>query len=205
MGLKSTVVSSIASTEDFNGLPSIRNYVLWVGNSLPKKRQEVFAELAKMLPQYKFVMAMNVGCQERFNNARDAAKEIDNLEFLGSIKPSETQKWFNGASLYLNTSIREGFPNTYLQACKGKTPIISLNVSPDDIISNYNLGYCIGWDEVKRQDECPIRLAKLLSPVVEIMLSDNSQRSKIGENCFNYVREHHSPAVVVSKLETLLR
>jgi glycosyltransferase involved in cell wall biosynthesis len=204
IGLESTVISSIASIDEIDCSNSESDYLLWVGNSSPKKRQEVFIELAKQLPDQKCVMAMNIACQDRFDAARQDAESIDNLTFLGSIKPAETQKWFKHACVYVHTATKEGFPNTFLQAWSNGIPVVSLNIDPDGQINKNNLGQCIGAEHVMECGENPQKLAELLVPTIQHYLLDPSSRKEAGLNAIEYVSKNHSPKVVVDNLIKVL-
>ena len=126
------------------------------------------------MPDCKFVMAMNIGQKDRFEMAFKCSQEISNLNFLGAVKQSETQNLFDQALVYVHTSEREGFPNTYLQACAGKTPIVSLSIDPDSILSKYRK---IDAKERKKRDLI-IKLSKVVTSnqveVDKFTMDDNS-------------------------------
>lgn len=202
--LKSIVVANIISQDYFQDDKEKKGYLLWMGNSLSTKRQEVLIELAKILPQYNFVMGMYVADLERFDMARVYSKKIDNLRFLGTVKPSETQKWFNEASVFVHTARVEGFPNTFLQSWQGRTPVITLNIDPDNIIMTNELGHCIGWDKVAECNESPIALARLLVPFVKKYMEDGNLLEETGLRSEQFVKNNHSSEIVLKKLENAL-
>ncbi len=104
-------------------------YVLWTASVRPSKRAELALEIARRLPNYRFVV---VGGPDPDRKSRayyaslvDAARALPNVEMRGFVPFSEAEGWFNGARLVLNTSLYEGFPNTFLQAWSRGTPTVA--------------------------------------------------------------------------------
>ena len=84
-------------------------------------------------------MAMNKSYDWLFAEAAKEAEKLPNVTFLGTVPPIEMEGWFKKKKLFMNTSIREGFPNTFLQAWMNRVPVVSLNIDPDGIIEKYGL------------------------------------------------------------------
>lgn len=212
-GISAQVVPSICDTlikNSSTATPSCHKEkqvdVLWVGNSLPKKRQEVFFELAKLLPERGLAIAINDGNLLRFMKAKEDAKRLRNVIFLGTIPPIEMESWFQRTRLFLNTSIQEGFPNTFLQAWMNGVPVISLNIDPDRIISRYMLGTVATTRlEIEGLREKFRSMAELLVPPIELLLNNVEIIEKIARRAQHYVTENHSPSVVVPKLCRVLQ
>ena len=141
-GIRSFVVNSICTTlTDTHSPPPIETRsthknidVLWVGNSAEKKRYEIVVQLAELMPETKFAIAMNISDKARFSQARQDCKNTTNLNFLGMLPPSEMEYFFSETKIFLNTSTQEGFPNTFLQSWMNGKPVVSLNIDPDNII-----------------------------------------------------------------------
>jgi glycosyltransferase involved in cell wall biosynthesis len=179
------------------------DYAFWCGNFLPNKRQEVFLELARQCPDRRFVMAMNPPFNERYEAARQAAAALPNVRFLSSVPSHEIDGWFAHAGVYVNTSVREGFPNTYLQAFQQGCPVISVNVDPDGIIEEYGLGRCLDKTDRHRglaAAEIAAGLALLLAEVCD----RSAERERLAVACRAYVMRRHVPEVVVPLLEEVL-
>jgi len=178
--------------------------ILWAGNSNPQKRQEVFFELAKLLPGRKFAIGMNNSDPIRFEQAEEASKKLSNVYFLGSVPPFEMETWFQKAKVFINTSIREGFPNTFLQAWMNGIPVVSLGIDPDHIIEKYGLGIVVALDKIIQCNDDPKALAQLMVSIVRKLLSNDSYRNQMGKAGREYVVKYHSPEVVVPKLISVL-
>lgn len=166
-------------------------YILWVGNFWGVKRPAMFLELATRMPQYQFMMVggAHSGEEHIFEEVSADARSIPNLQLTGAVPYSEVGKYFDGALVFVNTSSKEGFPNTYLQAwCRG-IPVIA-TFDADGLIARYGLGrHCANLDE--------------LAAGVDELMRDDRLRTKTGERAASYVTDHHSPEVVTAQYDRL--
>jgi len=145
------------------------------------KNPDLFLKLAILFPDEKFVMICpyDISQKENWEKLKSRTDEIDNLTFIKKVPFYEIQKYFNKALLFVNTSDFEGFPNTFLQAAQGKTPVISLNVNPDNFITEYDCGSFADGS-----------FKKMVSGIKNL-LENNNDRTKKGENLFRYLKENH--------------
>lgn len=104
-------------------------HVLWAATVKPLKRPDFFIELARRVPQRRFVMVGGPGldgdAQAFFDNTMRAAADVPNLQVMGHVPFQQVGHWFNGAALVINTSEYEGLPNTFMQAWLRGTPTLS--------------------------------------------------------------------------------
>lgn len=147
-----------------------QNVVLWVGNNHPTKQPKFFVELAKQMMSsgWDFVM-MGSACNEI-----DADTLPKNLTVLGSVGYEQANKWFVKAKVFVNTSLCEGMPNTFIQSWYFNTLVLSLNVNPDEVFSKNKAGYCFDGDLNKMKEE----LQNLIKG------KDSSERLRNGEHYF---------------------
>ena len=103
--------------------------VIWVATVKPLKRPELFIELARRVPQRRFVMVGGPGvtpdAQDYFDRIAEQARAVPNLAMTGHVPYHRVGAWFDGAALSVNTSAYEGFPNTFLQAWLRGIPTLS--------------------------------------------------------------------------------
>ena len=181
---QATIIKSFQTLPDKKKLTK-KNYILWVGSNFFKKQPEKFLKLAWSLPQYQFKMIMSTTPQNMDDRPiREEAKLISNLEYLGFVPFGKISKYFQNASLFISTSLQEGFPNTFLQSWQYGTPVISLNIDPDGVIKNYQLG---------RKSKT---ITKLRENVIELM-ENKELRKALAANSKEYVRNHHSQDVIL--------
>lgn len=124
----------------------VKNYILWVARAVKWKKPELFIKLAKDFPHENFVMICSKDVDLRYwEKIFKRSKEIPNLKFIESVPFTLINKIFKEAIIFINTSTYEGFPNTFIQSFMNKTPVISLNVNPDDLFFTNRVGfYCKG-------------------------------------------------------------
>jgi glycosyltransferase involved in cell wall biosynthesis len=184
-GKRSRVIKSFLTLPEAEGKTD-KGYVLWVGNDLPKKQPHFFVELAKQLPQYRFKMIMSRTGYQFSLPIIEQAGQVPNLEFLGFVPFSEIHEHFQKASLFVSTSKREGFPNTFLQSWQYETPVVSLSVNPDSVIDRFELGeVCCTFDRLCEQ--------------VDQLMHDESERCRRGGNGKKYVNQNHSVEIVLEQ------
>jgi len=158
-----------------------RDYILWVGRSAGFKRPKLFMELAKDFPDEKFVMiCQRATGDENYEQLVSKAKQTENLHFIRRVPFADIDDYFQSAKVFINTSEAEGFPNTFIQSCKAGTPILSLNVNPDDFLDEYNCGICTNdnWQEFVKH--------------LKTLLSEPGGLRNLAQNARKYVEEHHN-------------
>ncbi|MBP9024480.1 MAG: hypothetical protein KBH06_14860, partial [Spirochaetes bacterium] len=83
-------------------------------------------------------------------------------------------------------------PNTFIQACKNRTPIVSLNVNPDGFISKFSTGvFCDG------------NFDKMNNSISDICHND-SLFAKYSDMAYDYVLRHHSIKTNAARLSNLI-
>jgi glycosyltransferase involved in cell wall biosynthesis len=72
-----------------------------------------------------------------------------NVIFRGALDRKNTLQTIGAGKALLNTSPREGFPNTFIEAWALGTPVISLTVDPGGLLTSQHLGYVCNGDANK--------------------------------------------------------
>jgi len=156
-------------------------FILWVARCTSWKNPQIFLELANNNPKVKCVMICPVQKNEieLFNKIKNNASKLSNVEFIDFVSFEEIQKYYDKAKLFVNTSDHEGFPNSFVQACLGSTPIVSYKVNPDNFLVKRNVGYFADGDR-----------AKLFELVQDGLKNEMIWKDK-SKNCFKYVKKYH--------------
>lgn len=156
-----------------------KKIVLWVANLGPGKRPEKFIELARLGKNTKLRFVM-IGSRTDESYIKALFRHRpDNLEWLGRLSFDETLRWFNQASFLINTSICEGFPNTFIQSWLRGIPVLTLGVNPDGVIHRHNLG----------------NVANDLNELMEyinFLINHDVEYNKISKNVMEYAKLHYS-------------
>jgi glycosyltransferase involved in cell wall biosynthesis len=168
-----------------------RGYVLWVATVRPAKRPEILTEIARRLPQHRFVM---VGGSDSDSwgkayaeKARAEMAALPNTAVHGFLPFAEADRLFDGARLVINTSTYEGFPNTFLQAWARGVPVVSFV----DTGSRHR-GEPV-FDVVSDVDQATAAVAHLMQ--------DDAAWEKASRTVREHFEERHSVAAVGSMYE----
>lgn len=163
--------------------------ILWVGNMNRVKRPDLFLKLAVAMPEAKFCMIGGDASWKDpnyFEELKKSAARIPNLEFLGFVPYQQAARYFATASILVNTSDFEGFPNTFLQAWSSFTPVVSLNADPDEIICRYKLGFHSH------------SFAQMIKDV-RSLIQNEALRRETGARSRKYVEQKHSTRQIISR------
>lgn len=168
-----------------------RDIILWAGRSAVFKRPELFIDLADSMRQQQFVMiCQRATGDSHYDKLIERARPMKNLDFISRVPFHEIDSFFQRARVLVNTSDSEGFPNTFIQACKCATPILSLGVDPDGFLGRHRCGICC-MGEIRR-----------LKETLEYML-ENDRCVELGRNGLEYARQHHDITEVARQYKKL--
>lgn len=117
-----------------------RSGILWVGHLTRVKQPLRVAALAKLLPDIPFQLIAPTAAETEEAGSREALRSLPNVRLLDSVPFARIQPCYNQARILLNTSLSEGFPNTFIHAMNGGTPLASVEVDPDGILSRAGCG-----------------------------------------------------------------
>ena len=159
--------------------------VLWVANFKKLKQPEIFIKLSKDFGKIdsnvKFYMigasAWDLNWNEKILKE---IKETKNLFYLGSLPVNEVNDLFQKSHILINTSLYEGFSNTFIQAWFNEVPVISLNCDPDGLLGEKNVGlFCYGSYNIMFEN-------------LKRLIQDENYRIKMGKVARAYAKENHS-------------
>lgn len=127
---------------DFGQIKDKSNYFIWVGSVDFDKGFQYLEPIIKECPDIKFKVVGKIraaGCIPIL----ERMLSHNNFEYLGFIKKNEDLLTLIGqAKALLNTSLKEGFPITFIEAWSVNTAVLSLNVDPGGVINREGLGFC---------------------------------------------------------------
>ncbi len=160
-------------------------YVLWVSTLRKWKRPDLFIKLAKCLPQYQFRMVGGSAGDLNFEELKQEAAALHNLEFIGFVPHAEIEEQFDGARLFVNTSEYEGFPNTFLQSWARGIPTVSF-IDTGSVLE--------GRPVINR-----VNSLEDMVQLVDYLMNDNESWEEVGRRSMQYYAEEHSIEGVINK------
>jgi glycosyltransferase involved in cell wall biosynthesis len=189
----SEVIQNLVELPEHPGDPGGAGPVVWLATYKPSKRPEWFTELARRLPDRRFVMCGVIpippDTRDAWDAARRAAETLPNLEVRGYLDHARLGELFGAAALFVHTSPVEGFPNTVLESWAYGVPSVTV-VDPDGVVAREGLGGVA--------TELPA-----LEAAVRRLLGDPEARVAAGRRARDYVARHHAPAAVLDRLAAL--
>lgn len=171
-----------------------RIVILFVGNIKKVKQPEVFIRLAQKFiskNDVSFVMIGRSGNDKYSLGFKDLLADTKNIKWLGELSQHEVNMEISSSYVLVNTSLYEGFSNTFIQAWQRGVPVLSLNVDPDALLSEGGLGLCSGSFEKLSKD-------------LEFLLDNPSLRNTMGESGCKYALEEHSLDVISDRFKMIL-
>jgi len=180
-GIRSMVIPSLIDLNTSQLAANPFSYILWVGRSEEWKRPHLFLDIAEELPEYEFVMICPASKVSPVlaKEVERRASSLANITFHRFISPEKIEEYFRRASIFVNTSKQEGFPNTFIQSFKFGTPVVSLTVNPSDILTSYEVG-SVCDDNPQKAKEYIHQLKK-----------NEDQYQIMSRSCFSYVNKFH--------------
>ena len=161
--------------------------IVWIGNAKMIKRPEIFVSLAEMFKndqRFRFIM---IGRTNQRLLKFILSKNLSNLVHLGELSQDQVNSRIADSTLLVNTSLFEGFSNTFVQAWMRGVPVLSFNSNPNDLLTTKRLGFmCDDLTEA--------------NIIIRKYILDESGWIKYAKRCFNYAKTHHSVEGNVSNL-----
>lgn len=168
---------------------------LWLGSLKRLRQAEIFIELAKRCQHLncKFILAGRPSDKGYLTNLLNQMKGLSNILYMGSVTLEQSNELIGRAAIFVNTSLWEGFPNTFIQAWMRKTPTVSLKVDPDNIIKIHKLGF-------------HSKTFNQLVKDVQLLIANEDLRIQMGENAWDYaIKEHDITKISRELLDAMKR
>jgi glycosyltransferase involved in cell wall biosynthesis len=168
-----------------------RACVLWIGRADGfNKRPLLMLEVARACPDIAFTMIVNKGSPSVFETLLRTLPA--NVTLIERVPHHAIWDYYRNARLLVNTSTYEGFPNTFLQAAVSGAVVVSLQVDPENILTEKGCGVCAGGD------------FEALVRAVRGLWDDETLAERYAETFLRYVRDNHALENQGRKFEALL-
>ena len=137
------------------------------------------AEAFGHMPDVQFLMVGSMDGSKHLKEQIETAQRKSHLGYLGQLSLERVNALLAQSHIFVNTSIYEGFPNTFIQAWMRKVPVLSLTVNPDGVLTNEGVGLVSGTYE---------RLTRNLDRLIR----DTTLRVEMADRAQAYAFRHHS-------------
>ncbi len=157
--------------------------VVWVANFKEFKQPQLFIKIADNLKKISNVQFIMVGAPADnkiwHSQLLTDINKLDNLSYLGPLKQEKVNEIIAASHIFVNTSIYEGFANTFVQAWMREVPVVSLNVNPNGVFDSAKIGILSGSFEKMCED-------------VKLLIDNTILRNELGEHAKKYAIKKHS-------------
>jgi len=120
--------------------------LLWVARCHAVKRPHLFLDLAERLPEASCRMVCSPQDRGLWESVKERAGLLPNVDFCAGVSYRDVQAEFDAARAFVNTSLDEGVPNTFIHSAAGGAAIASLLADPDGLIARFGAGVSAGGD-----------------------------------------------------------
>jgi len=169
--------------------------ITWIANLKPWKRPELFLKLVNDCKDYENVRFIMIGKAMETDSEFDALLsktiKLDNFNYLGECTQEKVNETLAQSHIFINTSLYEGFPNTFVQAWLRRNVVVSYTVNPDQVLSQKKIGYCAN----SNYRNFKIQVIKLIE--------DKALRESMASHSFDHAQSNHSESNVNKILELL--
>lgn len=169
-------ISSASNFRKKYNIKETEKVIIGIGLYISRKGIVDFVELAKRMPQYRFIW---FGYSPLFMATKDVKKavktKLNNLIFAGYVEQKEIKEALNGCDIYLFPTYEEteGIPVIEACACKSTTVIRNIPVFDD-------------WLEDKKDVYKANSIDEFEKVIIEIL---NGNLKKIGNNAYRVAEE----------------
>jgi glycosyltransferase involved in cell wall biosynthesis len=183
-----------AESVDLDKLGIRQPYVLFVGVLTPRKRPDVFLQIASLLPDLDFVMVGGSYTPQEEAMYRETASKYPNVKLLGGQPRSQVRNLMGSALALVFPSELEGLPLTILEASAMGIPVLAQPKSsmPEAVIEDVT-----GW--LLPVDEPSVWAEK----IKEVANWSETERTNFSQKARNFVNEHYSWDIVARQYAAL--
>jgi hypothetical protein len=170
--------------------------IFWVANLKDFKRPWLYLELAESFAgrnDLEFIMAGRPASPRRLQPMMQRIRSSPHVKYVEELPIERVNELMSEASVHVNTSSFEGFPNTFLQAWARGAVVATLAVDPDEEgMEALGIGYCAGTME-------------RLHAFIDELSHSPEKRNKIANTAFEFVHAQHSMHQATLLADLMLR
>lgn len=155
-----------------------RPRALWIGRLATEKRMNMLLDVAERCPDVAFDVIGDGPDRPDVAAFKTRASSLVNVALRGYVPYAEMPQVYERGTVLINTSVSEGFPNTFLEAWSRGIPVAT-TFDPDGIVATNQLGF-----HADTVDD--------LGRAVRTLCFDRDVRTRFVVNARDYFRSHHT-------------
>ena len=172
--------------------PRYGGRMLWIGCIDPNKRHQEALILAAASPHRPMIMVCNNIHTLGAGVINELQQQLPNLVLADQVALPDIDALFRFSDVLVNTSVVEGFPNTFLQAGMHGIPVVSMVVDPDGMLTTCGCG--------RVSDDTRNGMAQ----TVEMLLQSKPAYAAAAAANAGWLRSRHDPAGRIEELSVVV-
>lgn len=161
-----------------------------------KSIEHLLQAFAIVINEYPDIKLIIIGDGDNRNNLQNLSKELKidkNVEFTGFVDEATKVNLLQQMWFLVNTSSKEGWGLTVIEANACKTPVIASNVPGlKDSVKDGETGLLYEYGNIQE-----------LAAKIKLLVDDNSLRQKLSANAYNWAKTFDWDATAKTTIELL--
>jgi glycosyltransferase involved in cell wall biosynthesis len=153
--------------------------IVWVANNKKAKQPDIFVWLADQFISMENIQFIMIGRPNPAYQIDSFNKLHPNLKILGDLPLNKVNEILATSHIFVNTSLYEGFPNTFIQAWMRKVPVISLHADIDNFLKDRQFGFLSNTKQQLVQD-------------INLLIKNKEMRVDMGIKASKYAFNYYS-------------
>lgn len=177
--------------ESVHAVDFSRPLFLYVGTLTERKRPKHVVEVAREVPEAKFVL---IGDGPQYDAVKRESEDVPNAVAIGRHEKRKLPPLYANATGFVFPSVREGCPNVVLEAMASETPVVGYRAtSMPELVRDGETGRLAAKEDTDELTDC-VRA-----------LMDEDKNESLGTAAREYVLQNHTFDIIAEQYISLYR
>lgn len=192
---KIRVIPNAVNIKLFKPTKLMGEYVLWVGRYVPEKGLQYLIEAAREIlatnSKVKFFLVGDGPLKPHIVKYVREKGLTKNFSFVSGKRQKEVAEITQNASIFVLSSVKEGFPKALLEAMACGKPVVVPDIDGiNEIVKNGINGLLF-----------PAKQSKSMAEDIVKLINDKELRERLGKKAFLTAQKNHNWTVVANAIE----